>query len=1791
MPNDQITPENFTLIEGDETGNTLVGSANDDVLRNRNGNYAIADSNDVAVFSGARSDYLVEDNGDGSFTVIGGVDGRDVVTGIETLRFADGDFDLTTVNGPEAVDARIVLSDSSAVSHKLSFADVDLGVENSTEVLSFKVIDATDNGNNSFTLQSGALVTINADGTYSYDPQGYSGQDNFTWRVTDSTGLSKEAMIAVEIGDNNAESLAAGTSGNDILVGDANSTVINGGAGDDLIEGGNISGAPVVVNSVVLDGSNDLFTITPTEGGDRTKWSFSTWVKLDNYDGRGILSVMENAPTLERNWEGDRTSFGFDGQGRLDFYVAVDPTTISGDEQYHRLTSSAVVGTIGEWVHVSAVYDSMAADVSDRMQMFVNGSRVTDFSLNTNSLPLGHESEVGMAGVKHGIGGFERNGTLYSPINGELADVHLVDGQAAEGSVFGQLDENNNWVPSSYEGTYGSNGFHLDFSDPANLGSDISGQGNDLTLQGGTIQQGDSGYTLLTPQGATLSGGAGDDIIRGGSGDDTIDGGEGDDHITGGFGNDDLIGGQGNDYLIGGISDGQNSYEVGSVIAGDFGTTTNFSKLYNEPGTVWPGGNAKSAQAYTGAISLSFTASSEGVSNQDHKIIGFSQDPDTEANVDFGFYLFRDTGLQLYVNGQWLWPNGNHITYASGDTLTVERTVTGTINFYKNGSLITTSSLAPEIPLYTEVSISYAGIGLQNVKVSDANGQAQHVKWLSDEALSVASADGLTVEYKDINNDGIEDALFSDTSGLVSTRLGLVNGGFGQAQVVSLWLDGDDVLNGGVGDDLLEGGAGNDTLNGGSDKDILSGGVGNDVLSGGIGHDIFLIEQNSGHDTVSDFVAGAGTDDVIRFIGGSFASFDDVMLVTTQVGADTVITIDADNTITLVGVTKTDLHPNDFEFFDVDGNPYVQAGTAEGIVTEDTLATGSGNDTESPVLGSSVAGVVSVISGTITSSSYDGALGAATQIGLNWAANDGSWTLTLDASGAYSFVLSSALSHVDTTATFGQDQLQSSFGYVVSGVGNQSDSGNLLIQVNDDGPQAVDDNLAAIAEDSTLIIDVLANDISGADGVDLVTGVALITPASKGNVTYNADGTFTYIATPGAEGTDSFSYEITDGDGDKSLASVTLTIDADSVPTLASASGSVNESALPTGSNPASTSETASGTFTVTTGNDSLALFEIQDAQGNWIDVTTGGSITGTNGTAIISLNGGIYNWSYTLATATDHSTATVADSFAVRVTDSDGDEVSDSLSITITDDAAIATDDSAQVDEGATLTIPAVDGVLANDQTGADGGLVTAVATGNGAPQSVNIGQAVETSLGFLTLHADGSYRYLAKTGITANGQDSFTYQITDGDGDSSTAILIIDVTDSIPSPVAPDVNLVVSEDSLATGSGSDPANSNDNASGLLNIANGSISGSSYNGALGAASQNGLGWAADNGSWNLTLDSSGNYTFTLLAAMVHGAAGQTFSNDQLSGAFGYTVDGSGGPSATGTITVAINDDGPVAVIDHVIANEGSSLTISAANGVLTNDTFGADGGTSVTAVAIGTGTPLALNIGQPLETAFGFLTLNADGSYHYVAKAAVAGDGVDNFTYQITDGDGDASTSTLAIEINKAPVLESYETGYMVPESTETALSIAWGHRPDAVANATMSDGRVISVWTAGDNVYGHFSSPQGNPIGSPFVLDHKLSNFLRSPSVTALEDGGFVTTWNNLFYIIDGDQGGITARAFNADGSARGDEFTVNVNPAGEQYAPVTTALADGGYAMTWNDYDAFVRIFNADGSARSG
>ncbi len=319
-------------------------------------------------------------------------------------------------------------------------------------------------------------------------------------------------------------------------------------------------------------------------------------------------------------------------------------------------------------------------------------------------------------------------------------------------------------------------------------------------------------------------------------------------------------------------------------------------------------------------------------------------------------------------------------------------------------------------------------------------------------------------------------------------------------------------------------------------------------------------------------------------------------------------------------------------------------------------------------------------------------------------------TVTHNADGTYSY--SYTLSD-NTTDAAGVES--DTFSVKVTDSDGDTATTSLVISIADDVPTAHNDSGTQSAENAPITVNVIANDVPGADSVSLTTGVALVAGSSTGTGTpvYNNDGTFTYTPGAGEQGTVTFQYRITDGDGDTSVATVTITLLADSVPNPSNAVASVDDDGLSggntpggtgdidatTGSSPASATETVfNGAISVNFGNDTGTV-DFSNLNGTFVIVGTerialswnAGThiLTGTvahfaadlttvqarDGTPLFTVNlasGGAYTVTLldnVLHAAGGNETSTTVDLF-YHAADSDGDSSNaGKLTVTFNDD------------------------------------------------------------------------------------------------------------------------------------------------------------------------------------------------------------------------------------------------------------------------------------------------------------------------------------------------------------------------------------------------------------------------------------------------------------------------------------------------------------------------------------------
>lgn len=119
------------------------------------------------------------------------------------------------------------------------------------------------------------------------------------------------------------------------------------------------------------------------------------------------------------------------------------------------------------WTHIVVAIDSTQSVQADRAKAWSNGV-LLDKGLSVIS--LNSTFNLNAVNILHLVGAASIAANYYP--DGYLAEYNFVDGQALTPAAFGRISGNSGqWVAKRYRGTYGNNGFYLDFNDPTSLAS------------------------------------------------------------------------------------------------------------------------------------------------------------------------------------------------------------------------------------------------------------------------------------------------------------------------------------------------------------------------------------------------------------------------------------------------------------------------------------------------------------------------------------------------------------------------------------------------------------------------------------------------------------------------------------------------------------------------------------------------------------------------------------------------------------------------------------------------------------------------------------------------------------------------------------------------------------------------------------------------------------------------------------------------------------------------------------------------------------------------------------------------------------------------------------------------------------------------------------------------------------------------------------------------------------------------------------------------------------------------
>ena len=205
------------------------------------------------------------------------------------------------------------------------------------------------------------------------------------------------------------------------------------------------------------DDDSPNLSITPSSAGNRAVWTWSAWVKISN--------IKSGAAPLftAGDWTGGSTATG----------------AIFYDSQIYTYWNAPSGGTstTAKFRDPSAWYHIVLQANTSTLKVYVNSVEQSSKSISGNGEINNTSAQV--------IGKYANTTTDY--FDGYMSEINFVDGSAKAPTDFGETNDNGVWIPKKYTGSYGTNGFFLEFkqtgtsANASGIGADTSGNGNHLT--------------------------------------------------------------------------------------------------------------------------------------------------------------------------------------------------------------------------------------------------------------------------------------------------------------------------------------------------------------------------------------------------------------------------------------------------------------------------------------------------------------------------------------------------------------------------------------------------------------------------------------------------------------------------------------------------------------------------------------------------------------------------------------------------------------------------------------------------------------------------------------------------------------------------------------------------------------------------------------------------------------------------------------------------------------------------------------------------------------------------------------------------------------------------------------------------------------------------------------------------------------------------------------------------------------------------------------------------------------
>ena len=557
-------------------------------------------------------------------------------------------------------------------------------------------------------------------------------------------------------------------------------------------------------------------------------------------------------------------------------------------------------------------------------------------------------------------------------------------------------------------------------------------------------------------------------------------------------------------------------------------------------------------------------------------------------------------------------------------------------------------------------------------------------------------------------------------------------------------------------------------------------------------------------------------------------------------------------------------------------------------------------------------------------------------------------TFTLAANGIWTYAAANASPVIQALGT--GDTLTETF--TVRSADGTAQIVTITINGANDAPTAVDDAFTTV-EDSPVSGDLTPgtlgqdSDLEGdtitiADGDgNALNGISPVSDPLHGTLVLNADGTFTYTPTANFNGTDAFTYRISDGKGGFDTATVTIIVTA-----VNDAPVAANDAVFGTDSTPVS-GNVITGIITSGTGTGGADT----DPDGHALNVTsvTDGTSTASAGSPLGLTYGtltvmpdGTYAFTPNALANGLALGVSITELVTYSVSDGQGGTATAQLIITVTggNDAPVAVNGATTTSEDTPIT-----------------SALPAASDPDGDPLTYGLGTSLPQH-GNVIVNPDGTFTYTPVTNF--HGTDTFTYTVTDG-AETVTRTMTVTVNPVNDAPTG--MNAAIATDKNTPVSGKLPAASDPDGDTLTYGRGNTLP------AHGT----------------VVVLANGKYIYT----PAHGYVG--------SDTFTYTVtDGTVTIEKTVTVAVKPVNATPDANDDRVTMRPGETATIN----VLANDRD--DDGDALRVAAV--------------TSTNGHVSVNNDGTVKFVPVPGFSGDAV--ITYWVTDGQGGLNSAQVFVSV-----------------------------------------------------------------------------------------------------------------------------------------------------------------------------